>query len=398
MRVRRCCLVPLRPIHAVLLAAGLCIAVAPAGCAKKTAEQKTDNTKTVADPKPGDAKKIAAKPGTPEAEVYAALDNAIAVAKKHDLKAFAELYIPVGELREMRREFGSTEAFSRKMKSSPQGSKRITEMFDKEFLPLFVGARKAKPVFSADDTVATFKIVSSPSEVLKLGASPLLDEKNKNPKVEGYGDNLKAAMNKAVASLEAGQIENYLRSMLPVSELKLNDTADLAKRLKEATAVTNQMVADLKRLDGKSPKMEQDGTVAVFEVVVESPKVGRGNRQPKPVTRVFKFQKAGSHWRLFDNTTAMQKASQGLSRKLSQTTETLTMEKIGNHWRLSPDDARFGGKREHKTRAYETKTRAYKTYDKTYDKSEYKTRDRSSRRFDKTPAKTPAKTPEGRKP
>jgi hypothetical protein len=368
----------LRPIHAVLVAAGLCFAVAPSGCGKKTAEQRTDGTKTVADTKPGDGKKITAKAGTPEAEVHAALDDAIAVVKKHDLKAFVEMYIPVLELRELRRKYGSTSAFARKAMSSTQGAKRMEEMFDKEFLPLFEGARKVKPVFSADNTIARFEIVSTPSEVIKLDTSPLLDEKIKDPNVEGYGDDLKAALNKAVASLEAGQIENYLRAMLPVSELKLNDPADLAKRLKQSTAVTKQMIADMKLLAGKIPKMEQGGTLAEFEVVVESPKVRRGDRQPKPVTRVFKFQKTGGHWRLFDNTTAMQKTSHGLSRKLTQTTDTLTLEKIGNQWRISPDDPRFGGKTEHKTRV-----------EKTPYKSEYKTAEKfelPKKRFDE-PAK-----------
>ena len=338
--------------------AGLLLACSVAflpGCGNGETDKTEDKTKS--DKTKTDSGKKSGKPSTPKEEVYAALDGAIAAIKKRDVRALIENYMPIEVLQRMRRRKGGIGKMVKEIKENP---KELGAGLD-EMLPMFENARKATPTFNSDKTIARFKNVSSPGQVIKADNLPLLAEKNKAPTVTGYGSDLKAAIKHAAADLEADKVTAYLSNMLPVSELKLNDVGDLAKRLTAAKQVTKQMIADLKSLDGQTPKMEDDGNVAVYRIAVagtKTTKVAKVELQQ----RVFKFQKEGGHWRLFDNTTPLQKASAGLSRKLKEISTTFVMEKFGNQWRMASEDAfSVGGKtvREDKTDA---KT-VYKTDD-----------------------------------
>lgn len=383
-----------RSIATAAALVALLLLAAP-GCSngKKTEEEKTKTGE-----KPGNDKTPAGQADAKDAQtqVYAALDDALKKLENDQFIEFFELYGPVEAVRNLRRERarlpgGAVDARMNEEFKKSGVKKEMTEMIKK--------MRKIKPTFVSSNQVAVFKF-TTPEQTIKAKNVPLLDAGKAPANVTGYGGDLKAAIRKAVADLEAGNVEAYLRNMLPVIELRLNDVNDLVKRINAAKAtekrggddrdikkaigkpddskkdaadkktnpLVQRMIADLKALDKLEPKMESDGSVAVFEKPFTGPGVPKKKKGPPP-TQTLKFQKDGGNWRLYDNTTAMRKAAQGMSRKIASTSETMYMEKLGTSWRFT--DQKPDRDRGHGAKTINKKKTIYeKSDDGRYEKTE----------------------------
>jgi hypothetical protein len=281
---------------------------------------------TVAGSPPG---KPGAGPATPRKQVAAAIDDAVGTLGDPDYRQFIEYYAPVQFLQMVRRQPGGVNAFADRISRD----KRAAGQF-KVLVKRLRKARKAQPVFNDEKTIARFDFILEPARKLKPEDLPFGKIAKKKVPLKGYGANLAAAMDKARAALEKGDLAGYLSRMLPESDLQVDDVATLAKRLKSSPAAVKQIIADLKLLKTQTPKLEQKGTVAVFRIHrKEAAEPGR-KRGVKLPDRVFKFQKAGGNWRLYDNTKGLRAAASKFG-EIPAVRETLVMEKFRDHWRIS---------------------------------------------------------------
>lgn len=360
------------------------ILLVPPGCSKgeKTegAKSKTKKTGNGATPQGQAGSKDL------QTQVYAALDQAVKLLEDEKYAEFIETFMPVEQLRQIHR-MGGPSVAARLVFRKPETKKFFIEMLKR--------MRKEKPRFIVARSVAVFEVID-PGQVVKADNVPLLKEGDKSVKIIGYGGDLNGAIGKAIADLEKEDVEAYLRNMLPVIELQLNDVKVLAKRidaakptprkvddggegvgngpvkLKESSKKSNdakkkpaqpkvanplvaKWIADLKAVAKAKPKMVSDGNVAVFEIPFVDPTpagarassgrfggFGSRSNDKKEKTgnapkQVIKFQKDGGNWRLFDNTTPLRKAAKGMSRKIAASSEKTYMERIGNQWRLAEE-------------------------------------------------------------
>ncbi|MFQ5734750.1 MAG: hypothetical protein ACE5KM_22680 [Planctomycetaceae bacterium] len=263
-------------------------------------------------------------------EVLAAVNDAVGLLDGPDYRQFFEHYAPVGFLQAIRRQKGGVTGFARRMARDKQAGRDVTGLLDR-----LRKARKVKPTFNDEKTIAKFVFVLQPARTVTASEFPFGRKPKKTIAVKGFGGDLGGAVNKSVAALEAADFTAYLSHMLPVTELESGDVAEVAKRLKSSPATVKAMIADLKAIANRTPKYEQKGTVAVVTLPTpQTPEKGRKKGVKLP-DRVFKFQKVGGHWRLYDNTKAMRAAVVQFRRKIPAVTETLVMEKFRDHWRVA---------------------------------------------------------------
>ena len=285
-----------------------------------------------------------AKPGTPEAAVYAALDDAVARLKKGDIHGFIEFYIPLDELTRIRRKPDGIDKMAEEFAGEPEQLNWLIKVLER--------ARKGKPEFNESGVTATIvhpvpkkeeapAEEATPSNVIK---EPVLTK----AAITGYGSDLGQVLNSAMAALNEGDTDAFVAKMFPASELRHPDAAarlaKLQARLKANPQMVEQMKTDLALASELSPKMEDGGKTAVFEIAGGEAPYGRGTI-PLP-DRTFKFQLVEGSWRLFDNSTAIRKeiarqsalkppaisSYQGSSDKPDG--EFITLERLGDQWRL----------------------------------------------------------------
>lgn len=284
-----------------------------------------------------------AKPGTPEAAVYSALDDAVARLKKGDIHGFIEFYIPLNELTRIRRKPDGIDKMAEEFAGEPEQLNWLIKVLER--------ARKGKPEFNESGVIATIVLPvpkkeevpeeETPSNVIK---EPVLTK----AAITGYGSDLGQVLNSAMAALNEGDTDGFVAKMFPASELRHPDaTARLAKlqtRLKANPQMLEQMKTDLALASELSPKMEDGGKTAIFEIAGGEAPYGRGTI-PLP-DRTFKFQLVEGSWRLYDNSTGIRKeiARQSALKPPAISSyesasdkpdgEYITLERLGDQWRL----------------------------------------------------------------
>lgn len=278
-----------------------------------------------------------AKAGTPEAAVYASLDDAVARLEKADVYGFLEYHAPVAELARMRRgEDGMDEAVQ-DLTSKPG---RLNMLLD-----IFKRARKGTIEFDESGSVATIvlpvpKVKVEPEPPTNVIKEPVLTK----AELSGYGSDIGEVIGKALNSLNAGNTDEFVANMFPASELRLTDAAAHLKTLKVRIAASPEMVeqmkTDLVAISELTPKMENGGATAVFALAGGEVEYGRGK-----VTlpdRTFKFQLVEDSWRLYGNSTAVRKE---ISRQSALpppeyegpdeiSGDYIQLERLGDQWRL----------------------------------------------------------------
>lgn len=285
-----------------------------------------------------------AKPNSPEAAIYAALDDSVERLKKGDLHGFIEYYIPLKELTRIR--------------SKPDGIDRMAEELAEEteqlnwLISVLERARKGTPELDERGYTATIVLPVPPKKEVPEEPVPpanvIPEPVLTSALISGYGSDLGRVLSSATAALNEGDTEGFVANLFPASELRHPDAATrlaaLQTRLASNPQMVEQMKTDLVLASELSPKMEDGGRTAVFEIAGSEVPYGRGK-----VTlpdRTFKFQLVEGSWRLFDNSTAMRKeiarqsALEPPSMSEFQTEseepegEYITLERLGDQWRL----------------------------------------------------------------
>lgn len=279
----------------------------------------------------------AAKPGSPEAAVYAALDDAVSRLEKADIYGFFEYYAPVDELARIRRDEDGMDEAVKEFTANPG---RLNGLID-----VLKRARKGTVEFDESGAVATVvlpvpKVKSEPDPPANIIKEPVLT----NAKLSGYGGNIGEVIGKALDSLNAGKTDDFVANMFPASELRHPDAATQLKtlqaRIVASPEMVEQMKTDLAAISELTPEMEDGGTTAVFALAGAEVEYGRGKITLPD--RTFKFQLVEDSWRLYDNSTAVRKEISRQSAlpppKFEAPDEIdgdyIQLERLGDQWRI----------------------------------------------------------------
>ncbi len=188
-----------------------------------------------------------------------------------------------------------SEELLKKFPGGKKNSRWLTSDADAQFyLTLLRSFQNAKPEMNAEQTRATFESTESPR-------NPVADldrqAAGKTVTLKGYGADLSIVLDKAIAALEAGRYGEFVDHMFPETELKyLQVKGERSFLLKQIQATANytrkNMINDLRKLKKLTPKLEDSGNTAVFQVASGIP-----GRRPGPSFTV-KLQKVKGSWRL----------------------------------------------------------------------------------------------------
>ena len=150
------------------------------------------------------------------------------------------------------------------------------------------------------------------------------------PNVKGFPGEPGEVLAQAIAVLEAGNHQEFIEKMYPRGEL-LSATSEvgkreLADRLKEHPEMAAQMLADLKAMQELTPVVNDEETLATYELTAE-----------KLPTRKIQLEKQGE-WRLANNSQRirgeMYRQSQ-LKNVASRNRDGVEWEWAEDHWRLA---------------------------------------------------------------
>jgi len=278
------------------------------------------------------------------------LAAAVKLLEEKNYSEFFVRYMPVDQFRAIR----NRKDFYDIIGKAP---KQDIDAFIKE-MTLF---KDAKVKFGPNNLTATLTVELKAEEAkpITLKAFPAL-------KVvpEGYGDNLKVAITKAMADLggpdpELEKSPDYVRfgkSFLPLSEVahweqygwdrfKINGDQKISftdnfneNRVRFQTHISQVPWTDLKALETLEPKLENDGRRAIYTLPHPKSKLP----EPKEARKII-FELIDGHWRLADSSAEMKKAIESeLNNKprSSANTRTMPMEKLGTTWRFTPQSFR----------------------------------------------------------
>jgi len=278
-----------------------------------------------------------AKAGTPEAAIYAALDDAVDRLKKSDISGFIECYLPEEKLAAIRSQKDGMKTLVERI-AAPKQLAMMLETMQR--------ARQGTIEFDESGSVATITLsevedgdtdASPPSSVIR---EPVLTA----AQLQGYGSDIGNVISKALDALNAGQTDTFVAHMFPASELRHPDSATRLKTLQARIAASPEMVeqmkTDLAQISELTPAMEDAGRTAVFALAGGEMKYGRGT-----VTlpdRTFRFQLVEGSWRLFDNSTAIRReisrqsalAPPAFEGSDEITGDYIQLIRFGDQWRI----------------------------------------------------------------
>lgn len=272
---------------------------------------------------------------TPEAQVRAALADAIKRLDDGDTRGFLEYYFPTEQLRQLRLG-NAVEQTAEKLKQQPQILDGIRSRLRK--------AAKGTPKFDRSQSVAEFLL--TPDE----GDTPKPPEFKEPPvtnvKLIGFGSDLAIVLSKAEELLDKKDVDGFVKNLFPAGELRHPDAdsrrAALTQRLKDNPKLFEQMLTDIKAMQKLTPKLSEAKDTAEYRLPGTKIEITKEQSVTTP-ERVFKLQLVEGSWRLPDNTAPARRAvALNLTKALpalgqfAAVQEKITFERFGDQWRLAP--------------------------------------------------------------
>ncbi len=274
------------------------------------------------------------------------LASAVKLLEEKNYSEFFVRYMPIDVFRTLRNHKDYNEIINK-------APKKDIDAFIKD-IALF---KDAKIKFGPNNLTATLSVEVKTDELkpITLKTPPAL--KDKPP---GYGDDLKAAITKAIADLgtpgtDMEKSPNYTRfgkSFLPLSEVAYWEHVgwDRFETFGEQKLVyvgsdvllTGRVskipFADLIALKDLEPKLKEENKRATYSLPHPKSKFP----EPKETRKVI-FELVEGNWRLADSAKPMKIAIQEQMKnqpRVSSNTKTLPMEKMGTTWRFTPQSFR----------------------------------------------------------
>jgi len=281
-----------------------------------------------------EAQKPAEGAKTPEAQVKAALADAIKRLDDGDARGFIEYYFPTEQLRQLRVANAVDQAAER-LKQQPQILDGIRTRLKT--------AAKSAPKFDRSGAIAEFLL--QPEEKEAPNPGEYKEPPVTNVKLVGLGDDLPTVLRKADELLEKNDLDAFVKNLFPAGELKHPDAEArgkaLTQRLKDNPKLLEQMKADIKAIQKLTPKLSEMKDSAEFRLPGTKIELTQTQSVTTP-ERVFKLQLVEGSWRLPDNTTPARKAvAVNLAKALppadpfASVQEKITFERFGDQWRLA---------------------------------------------------------------
>lgn len=288
-------------------------------------------------PNPANAQKPAEGAKTPEAQVRAALADALKRLDDGDTRGFLEYYFPTEQLRQLR-QANAVEQTADRLKQQPEILDGIRTRLRK--------AAKGAPKFDRSQSVAEFILTPEPGDTPK---PPEFKEPTVNGvKLVGLGNDLETVLRKAEEMLDKKDTDGFVKNMFPAGELRHPEAAArhaaLLQRLKDNPKLLEQMGTDIKAMQKLKPTLSEAKDVAEYRIPGTTIEITKTQSVTTP-ERVFKLQLVEGAWRLPDNTTPARRAvALNLTKPLpdagqyagAQGQEKITFERFGDQWRLAP--------------------------------------------------------------
>ena len=263
-----------------------------------------------------------------EAQVRAALKDAVQLLEQKNYIRFMNYYFPTGQLRQVRKSTGYARAIFQLVRT-PQTVQRWHRLLQ--------AGVNAKIVLHPRGYEARIEVEVKPTAVPDQDAAPPTPEL---PQIEivGFGSELKPALDSAIQALESKDYHTLVSHMFPISQLQrmpsLDDASPIMSRLKSRPEMSAAMLSDFKLMRDQKPGMSADKSVATFRIPGTKVQLTADRNITTPA-RTVRLQKIGEHWRLFDSTTAYhQQIAQQDSNAPTDLRATLVLEKFGDQWRL----------------------------------------------------------------
>lgn len=282
------------------------------------------------------AQKPDEKAKTPEAQVRAALADAIKRLDNGDTRGFLEYYFPTEQLRQLR-QANAVEQTAEALKVQPQILDGIRNRLKK--------AAKGTPKFDRTGSVAEFILAPDKEEEAPAKPAAPKEPPVTNVKLTGFGKDLATVLRKAEETLDKKDVDGFVKNLFPAGELRHPEAdsrqAALTQRLKDNPKLLEQMLTDIKAIQKLTPTFADEKTTAEFRIPGTKIEITKTQSVTTP-ERVFKLQLVEGSWRLPDNTTPARKAvAKNLSNPLqpggqfAAVEEKITFERFGDQWRLA---------------------------------------------------------------
>jgi len=301
----------------------------PAPVAAKRSQPASTNPK-----EPTDAGGSADVPESPESEaeaqVRAALKDAVELLEQKNYNRFINYYFPVDQLRQVRKSTGYTRAIFQLIRT-PQAVNR--------WRMLLQAGVNADIVIHPRGYEARIEVDVKPADPqAEEPADGPLEPELAQVEIVGFGSELKPAIQSAIAALESKDYQTLVSHMFPISQLSrmqpLDDNAPILQRLKAHPEMSAAMLADFQHIRDQAPALNADKSVATYRIPGTTVPITRQRKMTTP-DRTVRLQKTGEHWRLFDSAAAYhQQIAQQYSNGPTELRATLVLEKFGDQWRL----------------------------------------------------------------
>lgn len=287
-------------------------------------------------PDRANAQKPDEKAKTPEAQVRAALTDAIKRLDNGDTRGFLEYYFPTEQLRQLR-QANAVEQTADRLKQQPQILDGIRNRLKK--------AAKGTPKFDRTGSVAEFILAPDEEEVTPAKPAASTEPPVTNVKLTGFGNDLATVLRKAEETLDKNDVDGFVKNLFPAGELR-HPEADsrreaLTQRLKDNPKLLEQMRTDIKAIQKLTPTFSDAKATAEFRIPGTKIELSKTQTVTTP-ERLFKLQLVEGSWRLPDNTTPARRAvAKSLTNPLpaagqfAGVEEKITFERFGDQWRLA---------------------------------------------------------------
>ena len=271
---------------------------------------------------------------SPEAQVKAALADAIKRLDNSDTRGFLEYYFPTEQLRQLRKA-NAVEQTADQLSQQPELLDAIRNRLKK--------AAKETPQFDRSQSVAEFLLKPDAGDIPK--PPEFKEPPVTNVKLVGFGNDLATVLRKAEERLDKDDVDEFVTNLFPAGELRHPDAdsrrATLTQRLKDNPKLLEQMLTDIQALRKLTPQFSEAKNVAEFRIPGTELQISKTLTVTTP-ERVIKLQLVEGSWRFHDNTTAARRTiAQNLAKSLPAlgefegVQEKITFERFGDQWRLA---------------------------------------------------------------
>jgi hypothetical protein len=268
---------------------------------------------------------------TPEQNVQAAMDDAIARLKAGDVVGFIEFYAPVDELRQARRgRLGKSFERIRNPTAAANVIKRLER------------AKSTSPKINISGFLATYTIPPPPDESTKSAKGELVPEISQEP-LSGYSGSLAEALQAAIVDLQTNRVEPLIERLFPRGELGHPEATlrhkQLTARLKQHPEMAERMLSDLQAILRTQDVQKASGVTATISMRGQLISIGRG-RQMRLPDRTFRFEKVEGFWRFQDSTSKLVESRAKIAARsplpLTEfgAADVVIMERFGDRWRF----------------------------------------------------------------